>query len=136
MDRERYFRYFNDKTKSFEGRFTGKTPGQAAIKCARRIFENHKSNGQNLNTFEFRIKEVTRPSKKKIFCYRANVIKFVPPIQVQMGQKIISFKRKITVDRIFSKNIINKSDIINEPVMLVEPTIHKITSKTLLVIEI
>lgn len=75
------------------GRFTGRFPKRAAYKGLSSILSKNidYQDGQNIM---FSMKEVTRGSKKKMFTYNGKREKLEHPVQIMIGDKVITYKYK------------------------------------------
>lgn len=94
--RSRFFKLVFNGEES--GRFSGNKPKQAANKALTAIIKKEGANGTN-KQFTFKIKECTRGSKQKVYCYTGERIQLEKPMQVTIGKsengkepKIIEYK--------------------------------------------
>lgn len=82
-------------TETFDGRFTGLTPYQAANKALSKYFRENKENN---NEITFSICESTRKSKKSVYTYVGRRIKLDVPVKykIQDGREIVKqFKNSL-----------------------------------------
>lgn len=71
MTIERYYQYVDTDNEKFCGRYCGKTPKQAAKKCASQRFRIMSSRGETITKeIEIFIRETTCDSKHKIYGYK------------------------------------------------------------------
>jgi hypothetical protein len=115
---ERYFKLVKSKIGDQEGRFTGRTPKQAASKAFTKLLMKAKENStmpdQSTKIF---IKESTRGSKQKIYGFEAKRVELDQPQELTImdkstGQfKTISYKYRNEINRLKNQD---KSDESNE----------------------
>ena len=84
-----------ESTYKFDGgRYLSKTPGGAAKKAARRIFEDM---GSKVKPVKFILRESTSGSAKKTFCYAASKEIYDKPVTVKIGNSEVVYKHKYVV---------------------------------------
>lgn len=97
--KHRNFKFIDEKDGKSSGRYRSYTPRQAARKCASKRFEINKRNGDTTQPFNIIIRETTRGSKRKCFAYCAKRQILPHPVNVRLGNKMVTFKRKTIVKR-------------------------------------
>lgn len=88
-NKRRTFTCYEPSTAKCYGRYIGRSPKQAASKCATKIFRNMQHSGENTNQpLHFVIRETTMDSKKKYSHYKANRITLQVPRQRTLGSGV------------------------------------------------
>lgn len=92
-----------------EGRFKGNSPTQASKKALTSIYRKYAKDEIEPNKIIFAIKEVTRRSKKKYYCYSGSRILFDQPVKVNVaGGRSITYKYKTSVKKCNYEDCINQ----------------------------
>ena len=104
---KRYFKSYNINSNDTQGhgRYCAEIPHQAAKKCAAKCFQKNKYLGINTSSIDICIRECTQGSRKKMYFYHATKINLLDPIEVHIGNKIITYHHKIFVKPIANPNI-------------------------------
>ena len=98
-NKQRNFKFIDEKDGKSSGRYRSYTPRQAARKCASKRFEINKRNGNTTQPFNIIIRETTRGSKRKCFAYYATCQTLRFPVNVRLGNKMVTFKRRTIVKK-------------------------------------
>ena len=85
--RTRSFKVMLPESESYEGRFTGLTPYQAANKALSSYYKGCKRNNVTAQTeLEFSIRESTRGSAHKVYTYRGGRVPLDTPVEYTIRQ--------------------------------------------------
>lgn len=92
----RYFSLLDIDNGELSGKYYGKTPKQAAMKCFTKLVKKYKQNGYMPDRIDFHICE---KCTGKIYSYMGESKLLDNPIQVRIGDKRITYKRKNSIYR-------------------------------------
>lgn len=103
-DKTRYFKASDPKMSKGEsfGRFTGKTPKQAASKAFTSLVKERAEKGMpTKGKIHFSVTETTRGGKGKVGHYVGERVKLNPPTEVKIGDKVIryEYQNRVLVDK-------------------------------------
>lgn len=91
----RYFKYIDDDG-ICQGRYTGSTPKQAVMKVFTKNFKNE------IESKIIKLKESTKGSNGQMYSFICSKQELNPPLEIKVGDKIITYKYKNIVKRIES----------------------------------
>lgn len=77
---------------NYQGRFESKTPGSAALKACRRLFQVLKKDQTKKTEIRFALRETTMGSNHKIFHYTGLKKKLDNPVEVTRGDSTIKIE--------------------------------------------